>query len=115
PPRVARYGARMIDLRTDTITQPTPAMRRAIAEAVVGDEQKREDPTVTALEERGAALLGQEEAVFVPPATLAHALAGPGGAGLLPARDHGEPDRAARADGAGGRGDRRGRSAHLPL
>jgi threonine aldolase len=65
----------VIDLRTDTITQPSPAMRRAIAEAVVGDEQKREDPTVTALEERGAALLGQEEAVFVPTATMANQIA----------------------------------------
>jgi threonine aldolase len=65
----------VIDLRTDTITQPTPGMRRAIAEAVVGDEQKREDPTVTALEERGAALLGHEEAVFVPTATMANQIA----------------------------------------
>jgi threonine aldolase len=65
----------VIDLRTDTVTQPTPAMRRAIAEAVVGDEQKREDPTVTALEQRVAALLGQEEAVFVPTATMANQIA----------------------------------------
>lgn len=65
----------MIDLRTDTLTQPTPAMRRAIAEAVVGDEQKREDPTVIALEERGAELLGQEEAVFLPTATMANQVA----------------------------------------
>ena len=65
----------MIDLRTDTLTQPTAAMRQAIAEAVVGDEQKREDPTVIALEERGAALLGQEEAVFVPTATMANQIA----------------------------------------
>ena len=65
----------MIDLRTDTITQPTAGMRRAIAEAVVGDEQKREDPTVAALEERGAALLGQDEAVFVPTATMANQIA----------------------------------------
>jgi threonine aldolase len=65
----------VIDLRTDTLTQPTQAMRRAIAEAVVGDEQKREDPTVIALEERGAALLGQEEAVFVPTATMANQIA----------------------------------------
>jgi threonine aldolase len=50
-------------------------MRRAIAEAVVGDEQKREDPTVIALEERAAALLGQEEAVFVPTATMANQIA----------------------------------------
>ncbi|MDQ3669547.1 MAG: threonine aldolase family protein, partial [Actinomycetota bacterium] len=46
----------MIDLRSDTVTQPTPGMRRAMAEAVVGDEQKREDPTVLALEERVAEL-----------------------------------------------------------
>jgi threonine aldolase len=65
----------VIDLRTDTITQPTAAMRRAIAEAVVGDEQKREDPTVIALEERGAELLGHEEAVFVPTATMANQIA----------------------------------------
>jgi threonine aldolase len=65
----------VIDLRTDTLTQPTSAMRQAIAEAVVGDEQKREDPTVIALEERGAALLGQDEAVFVPTATMANQIA----------------------------------------
>jgi threonine aldolase len=65
----------VIDLRSDTITQPTPGMRKAIAEAVVGDEQKREDPTVIALEERTAALLGQEEAVFVPTATMANQIA----------------------------------------
>ncbi len=50
-------------------------MRRAIADAVVGDEQKREDPTVIALEERGAELLGHEEAVFVPTATMANQIA----------------------------------------
>jgi threonine aldolase len=50
-------------------------MRQAIANAVVGDEQKREDPTVNELEARGAALLGQEEAVFVPTATMANEIA----------------------------------------
>jgi threonine aldolase len=50
-------------------------MRRAIAEAVCGDEQAREDPTVIELEERVAALLGQEEAVFVPTATMANQIA----------------------------------------
>ena len=65
----------MIDLRTDTLTKPTAEMRRAIAEAVVGDEQKREDPTVIALEERGAELLGHEEAVFLPTATMANQIA----------------------------------------
>ena len=50
-------------------------MRAAIAEAVVGDEQKREDPTVTALQNRVAALLGQEAAVFLPTATMANQIA----------------------------------------
>ena len=60
----------MIELRSDTLTQPSPAMRQAIANAVVGDEQKREDPTVIELEEHAAALLGQEAAVFLPTATM---------------------------------------------
>src|SRR3712207_1190373 len=50
-------------------------MRRAMAEAVVGDEQKREDPTVIALEERAAAFLGQEEAVYLPTATMGNQIA----------------------------------------
>ena len=65
----------MIDLRSDTVTKPTPGMRLAIAQAEVGDEQKREDPTVTALQERVAALLGQEAAIFVPTATMANQIA----------------------------------------
>ena len=65
----------MIDLRSDTLTQPTPAMREAIATAAVGDEQKREDPTVNELERRGAAFLGHEEAVFLPTATMANQIA----------------------------------------
>jgi threonine aldolase len=65
----------VIDLRSDTATQPTPGMRRAIAEAVVGDEQKREDPTVSELERRVATLLGQKAAVFVPTATMANQIA----------------------------------------
>jgi threonine aldolase len=65
----------MIDLRSDTVTQPTEGMRRAIAQAVVGDEQKREDPTVTELQDRVAALLGHEAAVFVPTATMANQIA----------------------------------------
>ena len=65
----------MIDLRSDTVTQPTPGMRQAIADAVVGDEQKREDPTVTALQDRVAALLGQEAAVFLPTASMANQIA----------------------------------------
>ena len=65
----------MVDLRSDTLTQPTPGMRRAMAEAIVGDEQKREDPTVIALEERVAELLGHEEAVYLPTATMANQIA----------------------------------------
>jgi threonine aldolase len=65
----------VVDLRSDTLTQPTPGMRRAMADAVVGDEQKREDPTVITLEERAAELLGQEEAVYLPTATMANQIA----------------------------------------
>jgi threonine aldolase len=65
----------VIDLRSDTLTQPTSAMRQAIAGAAVGDDQKREDPTVNELERRGAEFLGQEEAVFVPTATMANQIA----------------------------------------
>jgi threonine aldolase len=65
----------VIDLRSDTLTQPSAAMRAAIAAAVVGDEQKREDPTVNELERRGAEFLGQEEAVFLPTATMANQIA----------------------------------------
>jgi threonine aldolase len=64
-----------IDLRSDTATRPTPGMREAIARAEVGDEQKREDPTVDALEQRVASLVGQEEAVFLPTATMANQIA----------------------------------------
>ena len=65
----------VIDLRSDTVTQPGPGMRAAIAEAAVGDEQKREDPTVLELERRVAGLLGQESAVFLPTATMANQIA----------------------------------------
>src|SRR5256885_8315981 len=65
----------MIDLRSDTQTKPSPAMRTAMATAEVGDEQSREDPTVLELERRGAELLGQEEAVYLPTATMANQIA----------------------------------------
>ena len=65
----------MIDLRSDTATRPTDGMRAAIAAAAVGDEQRREDPSVNALQERAAALLGQETALFVPTATMANQIA----------------------------------------
>jgi threonine aldolase len=59
-----------IDLRSDTVTQPTPAMRRAMAEAVVGDDVFGDDPTVNELERRAAALLGKEAALFVASGTM---------------------------------------------
>ena len=60
----------LIDLRSDTVTRPTPGMRRAMAEAEVGDDVYAEDPTVRALEERTAALFGHEAALFVPSGTM---------------------------------------------
>jgi threonine aldolase len=60
----------MIDLRSDTVTKPTDAMRQAMAEAVVGDDQYGEDPTVTELETRSAELLGKEAGMFVPSGTM---------------------------------------------
>jgi threonine aldolase len=65
----------MIDLRSDTATKPTKAMREAIANAEVGDEQLREDPTVNELERRAAEILGHEDSVFVPTATMANEIA----------------------------------------
>jgi threonine aldolase len=65
----------MIDLRSDTQTKPSQAMREAMAGAEVGDEQRREDPTVLALEARAATWLGQPEAVYLPTATMANQIA----------------------------------------
>lgn len=59
-----------IDLRSDTVTRPTPAMRRAMAKAEVGDDFYRDDPTVRALEERAAALLGKPAAMLVLSGTM---------------------------------------------
>ena len=63
-----------IDLRSDTVTQPTPAMRDAIAGAAVGDDVYGDDPTVNSLEERVAALFGHEAALFCPTGSLANQL-----------------------------------------
>jgi threonine aldolase len=60
----------MIDLRSDTCGRPTEAMRRAMADAVVGDDACSDDPTVRALEERTAALLGKEDAVYMVTGTM---------------------------------------------
>ena len=65
----------MIDLRSDTITKPSDAMRSAIARAPVGDDVYHGDPTVNTLEERVAGLLGKEEAVYVPSGTMGNQLA----------------------------------------
>jgi len=65
----------MIDLRSDTITQPTPEMRRAMADAAVGDDVLGDDPTVLALEQRTAELLGKEAAVYMPSGTMTNQVA----------------------------------------
>jgi threonine aldolase len=65
----------MIDLRSDTVTKPTPAMLAAMASAEVGDEQFREDPTVNELQRRAAELLGHEAALFLPTATMSNQVA----------------------------------------
>ena len=62
----------LIDLRSDTVTRPSPGMRRAMTEAPVGDDQYGEDPTVNQLQERIAKLLGKEAALFVPSGTMAN-------------------------------------------
>ncbi|MFO7631567.1 MAG: low-specificity L-threonine aldolase [Caldilinea sp.] len=64
-----------IDLRSDTVTKPTPAMRQAMAEAMVGDDVYGEDPTVNRLEEMVAARLGKGAAVFVPSGTMGNLIA----------------------------------------
>jgi threonine aldolase len=82
----------MVNLYSDTQTRPTPEMREAIARAEVGDEQRRDDPTTIALEERVAALLGHEAAVFLPSGTMCNEIAirlhiRPGGDEILLAHD----------------------------
>ena len=65
----------MIDLRSDTVTQPTPAMREAMAHAEVGDDVYGDDPTVRALEARTAELLGKDDAVYMPTGTMTNQVA----------------------------------------
>ncbi|KAA1417949.1 aminotransferase class I/II-fold pyridoxal phosphate-dependent enzyme [Nocardioides humilatus] len=83
----------MIDLRSDTVTRPTEGMRAAMARADVGDDVYGEDPTVRALEERVAGLLGHEAALFTPTGSMANVLAvgllvAPGQEVLCEARAH---------------------------
>jgi threonine aldolase len=65
----------MIDLRSDTVTKPTPAMRRAMAEAEVGDDVYGEDPTVNLLQEKAAEIFGKEAALFVPTGSMGNQIA----------------------------------------
>jgi threonine aldolase len=67
--------ASVVDLRSDTVTRPTPAMRRAMAEAEVGDDVYLEDPTVNALERRAAEIFGKEAALFVPTGCMGNLIA----------------------------------------
>jgi len=65
----------MIDLRSDTVTKPTPEMRRAMMDAEVGDDVYGEDPTINLLEQRAAAIAGKEAALFVPTGTMGNTIA----------------------------------------
>ena len=93
-------GAGRIDLRSDTVTHPTPEMRRAMAEAEVGDDVFEDDPTVIALEQRAAALLGKEAGLFVASGTMGNlvtvmAQVPRGGEIITPAEGHIYNDEAA--------------------
>jgi threonine aldolase len=83
----------MIDLRSDTVTKPTPRMRRAMAEAEVGDDVYGEDPTVNRLQERAAEIFGKEAALFVPTGSMGNQIAvklhtAPGGEVVIEERGH---------------------------
>ncbi|RMH16442.1 MAG: low specificity L-threonine aldolase, partial [Gemmatimonadetes bacterium] len=88
-------GARapVVDLRSDTVTRPSPGMREAMRDAEVGDDVLGDDPTVRALEERVAGLLGKERALFFPSGIMANqtalaVLGRPGGEVVVEARAH---------------------------
>lgn len=68
-------NVRIVDLRSDTISKPTPEMREAMANAIVGDDVYGEDPTVIELEKQSAELLGKEDALFVVSGTMANLIA----------------------------------------
>jgi len=69
------FNSNVIDLRSDTVTRPTPAMRAAMAAAEVGDDVYGEDPTVNLLESRAANIFGREAAIFVPTGTMGNQIA----------------------------------------
>ncbi len=75
PKRDEPRSQRAIDLRSDTVTQPTPEMRRAMAEAEVGDDVYGEDPTVNRLQELASRTFGREGAIFVPTGTMGNQIA----------------------------------------
>ena len=97
-------GPGLVDLRSDTVTRPTPEMRRAMAEADVGDDVYGEDPTVNALQDAFAERVGKDDALFVPSGTMGNQLAlrllaPPGTAVVVGRRQH----LVIYEDGAGGR------------
>ncbi|MEM9023723.1 MAG: beta-eliminating lyase-related protein, partial [Bacteroidota bacterium] len=65
----------LIDLRSDTVTRPTPGMKEAMFTAPLGDDVFEEDPTVIALEEKAAALFGKQAALFCPSGTMTNQIA----------------------------------------
>jgi threonine aldolase len=65
-----------MDFRSDTVTKPTASMRKAMFEAIVGDDVYEEDPTCKALEQKAAQLLGKESALFVPTGTMGNTIGG---------------------------------------
>ena len=65
----------LVDLRSDTVTRPTPGMRQAMAAAEVGDDVYGEDPSVNALQARVAELFGHEAALFTPTGSMANQIA----------------------------------------
>jgi threonine aldolase len=116
-------GAGRIDLRSDTVTHPTPEMRRAMAEAEVGDDVFENDPTVIALEQRAAALLGKEAGLFVASGTMGNlvtvmAQVPRGGEIITPAEGHVYNDEAANyavVAGAGLRVISEGPNGEMPI
>src|SRR3954453_14339405 len=70
-----KLRATTVDLRSDTVTKPTPEMRRAMAEAEVGDDVYGEDPTINKLEQRAAEIFAREAAIFVPTGTMGNQIA----------------------------------------
>ena len=116
-------GAGRIDLRSDTVTHPTPEMRRAMAEAEVGDDVFEDDPTVIALEQRAADLLGKEAGLFVASGTMGNLVSvmahvPRGGEIITPSEGHIPNDEAANyavVAGAGLRVVRENSNGEMPI